>query len=74
MRQHLVGEDLQRAHDLGLRQRAEIDQQPDLGDADIATSGEGGQGITLPFQALKADGLTAGDEATTIRIVDTEAA
>ncbi len=44
-----------------------------LGDADVATSGEGGQGITLPFQALKADGLTAGDDATTIRIVDTEA-
>jgi hypothetical protein len=44
-----------------------------LGDADIATSGEGGQGITMPFQALKADGTNAGDDATTIRIVDTEA-
>lgn len=44
-----------------------------FGDADVATSGEGGQAITLPFQALKADGSTAGDEATTIRIVDTEA-
>jgi hypothetical protein len=44
-----------------------------LGDADIATSGEGGQSIQLPFQALKADGTTAGDVATTIRIVDTEA-
>lgn len=43
-------------------------------DADIANSGEGGQSITMPFQALKADGLTTGDNATTIRIVDTEAA
>lgn len=45
-----------------------------LGDADVANSGEGGQAITLPFQALKADGTTTGDEATTIRIVDTQAA
>lgn len=44
-----------------------------FGDADVATQGEGGQSITMPFQALKADGLTAGDEATTIRITDTEA-
>jgi hypothetical protein len=44
-----------------------------FGDADVATSGEGGQAITMPFQALKADGTTAGDEATTIRIVDTQA-
>jgi hypothetical protein len=44
-----------------------------LGDADVDNSGEGGQAITMPFQALKADGTVAGDEATTIRIVDTEA-
>jgi hypothetical protein len=42
-------------------------------DSDVATSGEGGQAITLPFQALKGLGTTPGDEATTIRIVDTEA-
>ncbi len=42
-------------------------------DANIQTQGEGGQIITLPFQALKAPGTVAGDEATTIRIVDTEA-
>jgi hypothetical protein len=45
-----------------------------LGDADVGTTGEGGQQITMPFQALKADGLTAGDDATTIRFVDTQAA
>lgn len=44
-----------------------------VGGADVATSGEGGQSITLPFQALKADGTTVGDNATTIRIVDTAA-
>lgn len=44
-----------------------------FGDADVATSGEGGQAITMPFQALKADGTNPGDEATTIRIVDTQA-
>lgn len=44
-----------------------------FGDANVATSGEGGQAITLPFQALKADGTTVGDDATTIRIHDTEA-
>jgi len=44
-----------------------------VGGADVGTSGEGGQQITMPFQALKADGTTAGDEATTIRIVDTAA-
>ncbi len=42
-------------------------------DGDVATSGEGGQAITLPFQALKGLGTTPGDEATTIRICDTEA-
>ena len=44
-----------------------------VGGASIGTTGEGGQQITMPFQALKADGTTIGDEATTIRIVDTEA-
>lgn len=44
-----------------------------FGDANVATAGEGGQAITMPFQALKADGTTVGDEATTIRIHDTEA-
>ena len=43
------------------------------GDGNVADQGEGGQSITLPFQALKADGTVPGDEATTIRIVDTEA-
>lgn len=45
-----------------------------LSDADLQMQGEAGQSITLPFQALKADGSTAGDEATTIFIADTEAA
>lgn len=44
-----------------------------FGDGNVSDSGEGGQAITLPFQALKADGTVAGDEATTIRIADTEA-
>lgn len=42
-----------------------------LGGADLQTQGEGGQSITLPFQALKHPG-SAGVEATTIQIVDTE--
>lgn len=40
-------------------------------DADVATTGEGGQAITMPFQALKSNGA-AGIDATTIQIVDTE--
>ena len=44
-----------------------------FGDGNVNDSGEGGQSITMPFQALKADGSVAGDEATTIRICDTEA-
>jgi hypothetical protein len=44
-----------------------------VGGADIGTTGEGLQSITLPFQALKSDGTTAGDVATTIRVVDTAA-
>ena len=45
-----------------------------LGAADVATEGEGGQQITLPFQALKYETAVATDgvENTTIRIVDTE--
>lgn len=41
-------------------------------DADVATSGEGGQSITMPFQALKYTGTAAGIDQTTIQIVDTE--
>jgi hypothetical protein len=42
-------------------------------DADVATSGEGGQTITMPFQALKYVGSDPGVDQTTIQIVDTEA-
>lgn len=42
-------------------------------DADVATSGEGGQAITMPFQALKFTGAP-GIDATTIQIVDTQIA
>lgn len=44
-----------------------------FGDGSVSDSGEGGQSITMPFQALKADGTTHGDEATTIRITDSAA-
>lgn len=44
-----------------------------VGAADVGTTGEGLQSITMPFQALKADGTGVGDLATTIRIVDTAA-
>jgi Phage tail tube protein len=44
-----------------------------FGDAAINTQGEGGQSITMPFQALKGDATLPGDLATTIRITDTEA-
>jgi hypothetical protein len=44
-----------------------------FGGADLATQGEQGQSITIPFTALKSDGTTAGDAGTTIRVVDTEA-
>jgi hypothetical protein len=44
-----------------------------LTDADVPTSGEGGQTLSLPFTALQADGTTHGDEATTIRITDSAA-
>ncbi len=45
-----------------------------LGGADLQTQGEGGQGITLPFQALKYETAvaTAGIENTTIQLCDTE--
>jgi hypothetical protein len=43
-----------------------------LGGADLATTGEAGQMITLPFQALKYEGSTAGVEQTTIQIWDSE--
>jgi hypothetical protein len=43
-----------------------------LGGADLATTGEAGQMITIPFQALKYEGSTAGVEQTTIQIWDSE--
>lgn len=44
-----------------------------FGGADRQTSGEGGQVLTLPFQALLYQGSTAGVVASTVRIVDTAA-
>jgi hypothetical protein len=44
-----------------------------LGGADVDTSGEAGQSITMPFQALKYATAAAGIEATTIRFTDTAA-
>jgi hypothetical protein len=43
-----------------------------LGGADLATTGEAGQMITIPFQALKYEGSTPGVENTTIQIWDSE--
>lgn len=45
-----------------------------LGGADLQTQGEGGQSITLPFQALLsvADEATTGIPASTIQIADTQ--
>lgn len=43
-----------------------------LGGANLATQGEGGQSITLPFQALKYEGAAPGIEQTTIQIFDTQ--
>jgi hypothetical protein len=45
-----------------------------LGGADLQTQGEGGQSITLPFQALRSmtTPATAGVADTTIQIVDTQ--
>lgn len=45
-----------------------------FGDADIPLDGEGGQIITMPFQALKYASAGGGIEATTIRFHDTQAA
>lgn len=45
-----------------------------FGDADVANAGEGGQAITMPFQALLYQGSGAGIEGTTIQICDTNAA
>jgi hypothetical protein len=45
-----------------------------LGGADLATTGEAGQMITIPFQCLKYEGSTAGVENTTIQIWDSEVA
>lgn len=44
-----------------------------LGGATVADSGESGQVITAPYQALLGSGTAAGDVATTIRITDTAA-
>jgi hypothetical protein len=44
-----------------------------FGDGNVSDAGEGGQSIQMPFQALLGPGTVAGDENTTIRIVDTEA-
>lgn len=43
-----------------------------LGGADLQTQGEGGQSITLPFQALRYEGAAPGVESTTIQIFDTQ--
>lgn len=44
-----------------------------FGDADIPLTGEAGQVITLPYQALKAATAAAGVDATTVRITDSAA-
>jgi hypothetical protein len=41
-------------------------------DADVSNSGETGQTISLPFQALKYVGAAPGVDQTTIQLVDTE--
>ena len=44
-----------------------------LGGADLATTGEQGQMITIPYQALKYEGAAARDvDNTTIQIWDSE--
>jgi hypothetical protein len=45
-----------------------------FGDADVGMQGEQGIPLTMPFQALKFEGSTAGVENTTIRFADTAAA
>jgi hypothetical protein len=42
-------------------------------DGNVNDSGESGQVLSMPFQALLADGLTTGDESTTMRVCDTQA-
>ena len=44
-----------------------------LGDAAVGVTGEQGQIITIPYQALLYGGAGAGVPATTIRVCDTEA-
>lgn len=44
-----------------------------FGDGDVSNEGEGGQTITLPFQALRYMGSTAGIPTTTIQVHDTAA-
>jgi len=44
-----------------------------FGAANVAIQGQGAQTVTLPFQALRFVGSTAGFESTTMRMVDTEA-
>ena len=44
-----------------------------LGGADVQNSGEGGQQITMPIQALFYTGAGAGIQATTIQFCDTQA-
>jgi hypothetical protein len=43
-----------------------------LGGADVATTGEQGQMITIPYQALKYEGAAAGVPQTTMQIWDSE--
>jgi hypothetical protein len=43
-----------------------------LGGADLATTGEQGQMITIPYQALKYEGTAAGVPQTTMQIWDSE--
>jgi hypothetical protein len=43
-----------------------------LGGADLATTGEQGQMITIPYQALKYEGTAAGIPQTTMQIWDSE--
>lgn len=42
-----------------------------VSNADVPTTGEGGQMITLPFQALKGSGVPLGVDATTCQIFET---
>lgn len=44
-----------------------------FGDADLPLQGEGATVLTMPFQAIKGDGSVAGEDATTLRLHDSEA-